>query len=424
MEGFFIFVPMYVLYISLLLLYLGIGQLYNLEAIDKAMTQWVYLNTINILSFLTFIFKKPKKSFLKYLQSVEFILLGLFLVFLSISILYAENKTESLLKLSRWLTILVTTYSLVLIIDRLKPSLKLISALVTISLIADIYFSLDAYFQFIKYSPYRFEFANYLKGVTGNKNITSASFIIRLPFIFYLVYTFKSNALKSIFAIISATVVYLIFLLSARATFISLVLIFLLGLIFELIKKNKSKINSILFSLIFIIPFVLSLVTVQSNSTAFITNRITTINTNDESTSQRLRFYNHAIKSIANKPFTGVGLGNWKLKSIEYDKGNINSYIIPYHVHNDFLEIAAESGLFALLSYILLLFVAAKKFFLKAVFEIKNHEKYFGLIVLMSGTGFVIDSLLNFPHARPIVMIMFSLILALSISNKKTIHEK
>ena len=415
---------MYIFYLLLILFYLGIGQIYHLGAIDKAITQWVYLNVLNLITLITFFFVKPEKKLTRYLNRLETILFALFIILLSISIIFADNKTESLLKLSRWLTIFTTTFSLVLIIDKLKPSLRLISVLVTISLIADMYFSLDAYFQFIKYSPYRFEFANFLKGVTGNKNITSASFIIRLPFTVYLVYIYRSNVFKSIFALISATVVYLIFLLSARATFITLVLIFLLGLIFELIQKNKSKINTLLFSLIFIIPFTLSLVTVQSNSSAFLTNRITTINTEDESTSQRLRYYNHALKSVANRPFTGVGLGNWKLKSIEYDKENINSYVIPYHVHNDFLEIAAESGIFALLTYLSILFLVARKHLKRVINEISTNEKYFGLIILMSGTGFFVDSMLNFPHARPIIMVMFSLILAISIMSNKINYEK
>ena len=412
------------IYILLILLYLGIGQLYHIGSIDKAITQWVYLNSLNLISLIVFFLSKRQKKITALFVKIEIIIFFLFLVSLSISIFYSDNKTESVLKLSRWITIFVTTISLANLLTLLKPNFKLISILISISLLADLYFTLDAYFQFIKYSPYRFEFANYLKGVTGNKNITSASYIIRAPFIFYLMYVSKSNFLKVFLSLISITVIYSIFLLSARATFISLILIFVLGVIFELSKREKFTINSFLYFFVFVTPFIISLFSVESNSSAFITNRITTINVEDQSTSERLRFYEHAVNSILENPLTGIGLGNWKLKSIDFDKDNINSYVVPYHVHNDFLEIAVESGVIAVLLYITILFVVAKKFFVRMFYEKENGKKYFGLVIIMSGIGFVIDSMLNFPHARPIIMVMFSLLLASSITLNERNYER
>ena len=39
---------------------------------------------------------------------------------------------------------------------------------------------------------------------------------------------------------------------------------------------------------------------------------------------------------MSSNPIFGAGLGNWKLKSIDYDAKDIVGYIVPYHAHSDF----------------------------------------------------------------------------------------
>ena len=63
------------------------------------------------------------------------------------------------------------------------------------------------------------------------------------------------------------------------------------------------------------------------------------------STQQRLRFYKAALNSILDNPVFGIGLGNWKIHATEYDKPFMIDYTVPYHVHNDFLEMIAEIGI-------------------------------------------------------------------------------
>ena len=47
---------------------------------------------------------------------------------------------------------------------------------------------------------------------------------------------------------------------------------------------------------------------------------------------------------MTSNPIFGVGLGNWKLKSIDYDLKDIEGYVVPYHAHSDFIQIGAELG--------------------------------------------------------------------------------
>ena len=102
----------------------------------------------------------------------------------------------------------------------------------------------------------------------------------------------------------------------------------------------------------------------------------------------------------------GVGLGNWKFKSIEYDK-NMSGYVVPYHAHSDFIQLGAELGVLGFCSY-LGVFLLALFFSLKILFKIniKKEERIFIYFTLTSLGVYFIDANLNFPIARPQVIIV------------------
>ena len=55
---------------------------------------------------------------------------------------------------------------------------------------------------------------------------------------------------------------------------------------------------------------------------------------------------------MISNPIFGVGLGNWKLKSIDYDSRDIVGYVVPYHAHSDFIQLGAELGIIGFLLYL------------------------------------------------------------------------
>ena len=74
--------------------------------------------------------------------------------------------------------------------------------------------------------------------------------------------------------------------------------------------------------------------------------------TNDGSVNQRLRYYGDVLTHLSSHPILGVGLGNWKLKSIDYDSRDIKGYVVPYHAHSDFIQLGAELGIIGFLLYL------------------------------------------------------------------------
>jgi len=130
----------------------------------------------------------------------------------------------------------------------------------------------------------------------------------------------------------------------------------------------------------------------------------------DQSVSQRFTFYKIALEDIKNYPLTGIGIGNWKLLSIQRANEALGGYMVPYVVHNDFLEIAAESGILSLLSYLFFIFFPFI-ILLKRAINLQNNNLYF--LVLTCLSVYILDSLLNFPMHRVVSSINLYFILAL-----------
>ena len=81
----------------------------------------------------------------------------------------------------------------------------------------------------------------------------------------------------------------------------------------------------------------------------------------ERGSNSRLKYYQDAFESIKERPFFGVGIGNWKINSIDKGKRHIEGYIVPYHAHNDYIQILAETGIFGLISYLMIFMFALFK---------------------------------------------------------------
>ncbi len=143
---------------------------------------------------------------------------------------------------------------------------------------------------------------------------------------------------------------------------------------------------------------------------------ITDSSSEDESIYQRLNYYKSALVQFKEKPF-GEGLGNWKIKSIKLNKDIINDYIVPYHMHNDFLQNLAELGLIGFILYGLIFLTLLLKL-LKSIFWDQTNSKldYFLLLGLIV---YLVDASLNFPMARPMIQVYTILIFALILRDNK-----
>ena len=180
----------------------------------------------------------------------------------------------------------------------------------------------------------------------------------------------------------------------------------------------KSTKKSFLVLVSFYLPLLFSLVfynlTISKNSNFKVDQRITSVfSPSESSVNARLRYYKNATDQIISSPFTGLGLGNWKIKSIQYDKDNIVGYTVPYNAHNDLLEFGAEIGVLGLVSYLVFFF----SLLYRAVsFFIKDRSNLIPLVLLYVMFIYFVDLNLNFPTYRPVAHIVFIFVASMVIN--------
>ena len=405
---------------SFILLILSSTLLGYYGSVDKVSVQWLYLSLSLLIAFVFFTFNSFNlfSSFLK-IHIAKFILAIIFLG--AFSMIFANNQQESIIALSKWFIYFFLFYSFYLFLNKYPISFLDVSLLISLILLLEISYSLSTLFDILNITNFDKQYSMLLKGVTGNKNITSAVFVIKLPFVFYVLTHSSKLYFKIISVIIASLTLTLILFLNARSVFLSLTLSLFTLLIIALISKFANKSNfSLVKSFLIALPFILSLAFFNYTTTK---TPLSISNYSEASSSNaRLRYYSHAIDQMFDKPFTGIGLGNWKIVSVSYDKENILGYTVPYNVHNDLLEMGAELGILGFLCYFLfflyIFYVCLKTYFTNR--KLSNEL----LVLLISFLLFFVDLNINFPTYRPSVMIMFILCLSLLSTLNSSKNEK
>jgi O-antigen ligase len=384
---------------------------------DRVSIHFLFLAVINLISFLLVLRKNTIDEFLSVFKekphSFSYLL---FIVFGLISILSAENKVESIVSITQ-LLIFFSSFVIIVFLSKLKH-INFIKAFTVFTLMA--VFIESVYINYLFYdsiviSGNILDRSNEFRGFTANINISSFSLCLKIPLLFYLTFNTKVNALKLLSLIMIFSSITTILLLGGRGSIIALLFILIMIFIICILNINKLKIINLSLSILIV---VLSLSAYQyfnqNNTSSRVVERFSNVlNPNaDQSVKERLNFYSAAFQSIRGKPLLGVGIGNWKLISIKYNKDVIDDYKVPYHVHNDFLQVAAEIGLIGGIAYMYFIFfpflMSIKKFL---VDKEKNLNKY-ALVFLIFGV-YIIDSLLNFPMARPVSFIYLLFAMAL-----------
>lgn len=405
----------------LIIAYVFVGFVPNLDAVDKVSPQWVYLSIINIVSSVFVFFNR--KQFEKILYSVSKTGISLFYIFffmwLSLSFFYALNPTEALVNIPRHLNTLLMYLYMGVFIYNIKRKFLLISWLVSIILVVEVYSVFSQAMEMINIQGSIY--ADNLKGVTANRNITAFSIVLKIPFVLYLIDITKNKFLLFGLTLLIFFSLLDISLISSRASFIAVGLIFfgyLFSYIFKYLYLKKSKKEFLKFGM-FLIPLIFAISLNQayfSKKGVDALDRASTIalNTSDDSISKRLRYYEDVLAHMVDNPIFGVGIGNWKFESIRYDRKQIDGYIVPYHAHSDFIQLGAELGFIGFILYILI-FVSGVYCVYKILFKsrVSEEEKLFSILMLISLGVYLIDANLNFPIARPQELATWALVMAL-----------
>jgi len=113
---------------------------------------------------------------------------------------------------------------------------------------------------------------------------------------------------------------------------------------------------------------------------------------------RRISYWQDTLKIVKEHPFSGVGLGNFYLRKSLF-------------AHNSYLQLWAEAGVFAFLSYLGIIFLFLKKSWEK----IKKGYNGYSSGIFIGGLSFIIHNLIDFSFFSPQVSFLWWMILAFAI---------
>jgi O-antigen ligase/tetratricopeptide (TPR) repeat protein len=412
--------------ILFIVLYLLLHFIPNLGSVDVIGPQWLVLSLLNLLvTGFILVRRVHYEAALDRLFRIAIPFVFVLLLFWAGgSYFYAINRGEVLVNLARLVNTAIVFFNVAVLLWN-KPSNFFAAAYVlTFILLYESMGVLTVFFNGLYTVPFD-QLILDLKGNTGNKNIMAAALAIKLPFVLYTAFR-KSNWLRIVALATLSLAMLSIAILNARTTYVSvlvaslLYVAFCLLVYFNSVDRSRKYLVSVLFVLFPLFfgfgtsQLIISNVQEVSGTGGYstITDRVETIALNQEGSGGRLGFWKDGFDYARRHPILGCGIGNWKLVSIPYVRETTNELIVPYHAHNDFIEMTADLGfpgglLFAALFVLLLLYVIK-------TWRSPVHDeiRFISLFSLIGLSVYFFDAFLNFPAERPATQVLFAFISA------------
>ncbi|MFY8165042.1 MAG: O-antigen ligase family protein, partial [Sediminibacterium sp.] len=394
---------------------------------DVMGSQWLYVSLVDFAILLYILLNQQQyKAAIDAVLKLKFTIVYSFLVIWAIvSITYSINAIESLVCLAR----LLSTYLIFINLSILFFKKELTTLFNVVSILVGVVLLFDALYVITGFSKNMIEMnldQNILSltGKNGNKNVMAASLLIKFPFLLFVIVHNKLIGKIAGFIVLFLGMMAL-FILNTRSTFVGLGVLFIMFSLAITLLNNKQGFKLIAINLAyFILPLVFAFFTANGMLTkavdlqgfeggyGSVTKRVGDINVASEQNS-RIKLWKAAIDYTTKHPFLGAGYGNWKLASIPYEKEYTNDLFVPYHCHNDYIEMFADLGIIGGLSFaalFVLLGITTVQFWLKSK---DDQHKFIISVALMAIACYFVDAFFNFPAERTSMQTMFALSAAL-----------
>ena len=365
----------------------------SFRAIDMVAPQYLFLSLLQSI-ILIFLFIKRAKILFNYidLAFLSFLIVSLFSFYKSF------NIQESIIAWSRYLTLFITYFNLkVLFINVGNKRGSIILYIIGILLFLESGYILLSFINNYNYEDGLGRIRE-LQGFSSNLNIGAFSILIKLPFIIYFTRVSKSLIKKTLLFSLIFITTFNILIIASRGAILALLISLAIFLVLDYyLNKNKFLKNNITLIALVILSFSVQNFLYQNNESLKTVNRISSYS--DKSVGDRLEYYKESYNLFKENPFIGIGIGNWKIQSLKNYSKKIIEYTVPFHAHNDFLQILSETGILGINTFLLIFlipfFIISKKIFNK------ERSATFYVPFLIALIIFFIDPNLNFPRLRP-----------------------
>lgn len=412
------------------LLYFGLHFVEDWGAYDAMGSQWMWMVGVDLLVIIYILARRNDygETAARLFNNIFSKLYLAFFALAGISVFVAINPTEGWVCFVRLIATIIAYFNIAILLQGRVDLFKILAQVLGIILFIE---SCQTISQFIEgYDTTSLtELIRGLKGTAGNKNIFAAGLAIKIPFVIYCIHRLKLVG-KILNMIILAVATVAIFFVSARASFVSLVLVVVLYIVFCIIDHLKEKkLERTLFRVGFVlVPLVIAFFVQQiefgqgpsiqeevANFGSAGDRFASMTKTDDESNQVRFRLWAHAIDYTKHHPLMGCGYGNWKIASITYQRTITNDLYVPIHSHNDFLEMFAElgipGGLLYLSLFVCLVVLTYKTYYSKADDELKLASVF----SLLAFSTYSVDAMFNFPTERPVSQMFFAVVTAMNV---------
>ena len=176
---------------ALLFLFVLIPFLPRFGALDAMGFHWMCFAILNVITSFYLINKNQLVQF-----PISFKPLLFYFLWISISIiscLFAYNKIESIVVLSRILIVLAGIYNLICLLKNKHELLDILLKLLLVALVVEsVYTIWMLYYNFTRYNAID-DIIYFIKFFAGNKNILAASIAVKIPIAFYYLHQSKSK---------------------------------------------------------------------------------------------------------------------------------------------------------------------------------------------------------------------------------------
>lgn len=258
-----------------------------------------------------------------------------------------------------------------------------------------------------------------VKGFAAHKNLFVLQLFLYLPFL--VIGYIKSTSRFKYFYVLSALLVLLLLIsLLARAFMLGLLATLFTGVFLWFISRSNKKLLFNWKPMVIVLPalllIIISIFSLRGGLQML--NRYNVFNFKESrNVQERLVLWSNTVELIKEKPVLGLGAGNWniffpstgihKIKRMSLLNKTVS------RPHNDYLWIAAETGIIGLSLYLSIL-IALYFTTIKTILYLKdNSSAKKTLIILLSFfTGYIVIAFFDFPKERIELNFMVATILA------------
>jgi len=369
------------------------------------------LSLVFCIYILVKIIRDPHYFDLSILRQPIFPVWAIYIFFVGISIISAENISEAVVDFLKHFTVFIYFIITVLVLSKTKAFYDILSKMVTLFSIIILSIGLYQIYGLLNNGEFDHQASYQVSALFAHRNLFSQVLLLTLPFLVFCIFNYKG--FWKISSLISGivTLLFITFLLT-KSVWLALVISFLftavLGIIvfYKRIKERRSYLKRALVLLIIlscILTFSGVLFIKVAGKEVLEKQTYWLRNSQFGSSKERLELWKKSVDMIKENPLTGIGTGNWKILISKYGTKDLRSEkgdIFFQRPHNDFLWVLSETGIAAFAFY-LSIFILSFIYLIRTLRKSQNNTiSSFILMMFSFLISYMIISMLSFPRER------------------------